>query len=234
MWFRDLWYNEIIKKYSKLYKLYKEKTIMKIVEKYFKEIENKYKKLGCYKNWSHFWNLKEGVSEKNREELLSVFPDAPESLLEMLDIVDGTYWREYAGEKFTQYLFGSDVDDGEYPYYLLSTREIIDDKDITNNFSDFFYYAIEEPDEKYGPFLDKKISTDVNQLKWIHFSDCMNNGGTSKLFIDLTPSETGKKGQIVRYFHDPDELKVIADSFDSFLEMLIKKEMIFLHEDDFE
>lgn len=78
------------------------------------------------------------MSEKNREELLSVFPDAPESLLEMLDIVDGTYWREYAGEKFTQYLFGSDVDDGEYPYYLLSTREIIDDKDITNNFSDFF------------------------------------------------------------------------------------------------
>lgn len=43
----------------------------------------------------------------------------------------------------------------------------------------------------------------------------MNNGGTSKLFIDLTPSETGKKGQIVRYLHDPDELKVIADSFKS-------------------
>ena len=62
----------------------------------------------------------------------------------------------------------------------------------------------------------------------------MNNGGTSQLFIDLTPSEKGKKGQIIRYLHDPDELKVIADSFDEFLRILMKNGMIFLHEDDFE
>ena len=207
---------------------------MDIIENYFKEIENKYKDLGLYMKWNHFWKAKEGVSKIEREELLKVFPEIPESLLKMLNKVDGTYWREYAGEKFTQYLFGSDVDGGEYPYYLLSTREIIDDKEIANNFYDLFYYATEEPDENYGPFIDEKISTDVNQLKWIHFSDCMNNGGTSQLFIDLTPSEKGKKGQIIRYLHDPDELKVIADSFDEFLRILMKNGMIFLHEDYFE
>ena len=91
--------------------------------------------------WNHFWKAKEGVSKIEREELLNVFPEIPESLLKMLNKVDGTYWREYAGEKFTQYLFGSDVDGGEYPYYLLSTREIIDDKKIANNFYDLFYYV---------------------------------------------------------------------------------------------
>ena len=49
----------------------------------------------------------------------------------------------------------------------------------------------------------------------------MNNGGTSSLFIDFTPSEKGIKGQIVRFLHDPDRLDVIADSFDAFLRMLM-------------
>jgi len=62
----------------------------------------------------------------------------------------------------------------------------------------------------------------------------MNNGGTSSLYIDLTPSEKGKKGQIVRYLHDPDELKVIADSFEDFLDLLANKGMKFIHTDDFE
>ncbi len=49
---------------------------------------------------------------------------------------------------------------------------------------------------------------------WLHFSDCMNNGGTSQLFIDFFTRARGqKKGQIVRYLHDPDELVVIAESF---------------------
>jgi cell wall assembly regulator SMI1 len=49
----------------------------------------------------------------------------------------------------------------------------------------------------------------------------MNNGGTSSLFIDFNPSAFGKKGQIVRFLHDPDNYKVIANSFDDYLQMLI-------------
>lgn len=74
---------------------------------------------------------------------------------------------------------------------------------------------------------------DVDKLKWLNFSDCMNNGGTSSLYIDFTPSEQGKKGQVIRYLHDPDELQVIADSFDEFLEMLVNNGIQFIHEDDF-
>ena len=59
----------------------------------------------------------------------------------------------------------------------------------------------------------------------------MNNGGTSQLFIDFSPSEQGKKGQIVRFLHDPDEFKVIAESFDKYLEKLIDNEYNFIDED---
>ena len=59
----------------------------------------------------------------------------------------------------------------------------------------------------------------------------MNNGGTSKLFIDFSPSEKGKKGQIVRYLHDPDEIAVIADSFDEYLEKLMEYGLDFISED---
>lgn len=49
----------------------------------------------------------------------------------------------------------------------------------------------------------------------------MNNGGSSQLFIDFSPSSKGTKDQIVRYLDDADEFEVIADSFDEYLQMLM-------------
>ncbi len=59
----------------------------------------------------------------------------------------------------------------------------------------------------------------------------MNNGGTSQLFIDFSPSERGKAGQIVRFLHDPDEFRVIADNFDEYLQKLIDNQFDFIIED---
>lgn len=55
-----------------------------------------------------------------------------------------------------------------------------------------------------------------------------------QLFIDFSPSAAGKKGQILRYLHDPDEFVVIADSFDAYLQMLMDREYAFIHEDTLE
>ena len=66
---------------------------------------------------------------------------------------------------------------------------------------------------------------------WLHFSDCRNNGGTSRLYIDFSPSSAGVCGQVVRYLHDPDELTVIADSFDAYLQMLMENAYDFITED---
>ena len=60
----------------------------------------------------------------------------------------------------------------------------------------------------------------------------MNNGGTSQLFVDFSPSKKGVNGQILRYLHDPDEIEVIADSFDEYLQMLIDNGYDFVGEEE--
>ncbi|WP_314773351.1 SMI1/KNR4 family protein [Capnocytophaga sputigena] len=52
--------------------------------------------------------------------------------------------------------------------------------------------------------------------------------------MDFSPSATGKVGQIVRFLHDPDEMVVIADSFDDYLKMLMKNSYCFVDEMNFE
>lgn len=79
--------------------------------------------------------------------------------------------------------------------------------------------------------IDEKITDRTDALCWLHFSDCMNNGGTSQLFIDFSPSARGTKGQIVRYLHDPDEFVVIADSFDDYLQVVMGHKYDFIADD---
>lgn len=76
--------------------------------------------------------------------------------------------------------------------------------------------------------VDDRITNDVYNIKWLLFLNCMNNGGASQLFIDFTLSKEGKVGQIVRYLHVPDNIIVIADSFDEFLEQIINSNYKFI------
>ena len=194
---------------------------MSIAREYIEGLKAAYYRAGGEKVWDDFASVVCGVSKEERTELIKTYPDIPESLLTILDFADGTYFRQYGEEEVSFFFFGSDVDNGEYPYYLYSAAELLENKDIdyASNFADLFYDFYEDNGaEQYGIFVDERIRSDGS---WLCFSDCCNNGGTSKLFIDLTPSENGKKGQIIRYLHDPDELRVIADSFDDFLKMLI-------------
>lgn len=122
------------------------------------------------------------------------------------------------------YFLGSDVE--EYPYYLLSSREIVENQNLAiEYYSDYIERKYEEVE------IDEKITNKTSSLKWLHFSDCMNNGGTSQLFIDFSPSEKGKKGQVVRFLHDPDDFCVIADSFEDYLKKLIDNKYDFINED---
>ena len=82
--------------------------------------------------------------------------------------------------------------------------------------------------------MDEGVCDDLDKLDWLHFSDCCNNGGSSQLFIDFSPSAKGKKGQVLRFLHDPDEMVVAADSFDEYLQMLIDQDYAFIDEDSVE
>ena len=196
---------------------------MDIAKKYIEELKKAYYENGGKEVWDNFEKIKEGVTEENIKKLKEEFLEVPDSLIELLKIVDGTYHREYQGQRIAFYLLGSDV--MGYPYYLLSSSQILENK------KDGYYLFGGYIDGEYEDVeVDEKITDDSEKIKWLHFSDCMNNGGTSKLFIDFSPSEKGKKGQIVRYLHDPDEIKVIADSFDEYLEKLMEYGLDFISE----
>jgi cell wall assembly regulator SMI1 len=205
-----------------------EKDTMKIVEEYVNALKKAYYDNGGKKSWDNFERVMHGASSEDINKLIEEYPSVPDSLVKLLEYVDGTYWREFEGEKITFYILGSDV--CEYPYYLLSVNQILESK---NEAIDFYADYV---DREYGDEVevDERIIDCSNDMKWLHFSDCMNNGGTSQLFIDFSPSLKGIKGQVVRFLHDPDEIQVIADSFDEYLQMLIDNGIDFINEDTVE
>lgn len=197
---------------------------MNIAKKYIEELKKVYYKNGGKDVWDNIEKIKEGASEENIKKLKEEYPEVPDSLIELLKIVDGTYFREYKWKTVASYFLGSDIE--EYPYYLLSSSQILETK---NEAYDFYADYVDREYEEVE--IDEEIISDSKKMKWLHFSDCMNNGGTSQLFIDFSPSEKGVKGQIVRFLHDPDEIGVIADSFDEYLEKLIESGLDFISED---
>ncbi len=72
-----------------------------------------------------------------------------------------------------------------------------------------------------GELVDRRIDIALSMNRRLCFSHCMNNGGTSLLYIDFEPAPGGMVGQVVRFLHDPDSYAVIADDFDGYLRKLI-------------
>ena len=104
---------------------------MSIVEKYLKELKRAYYKNGGKEMWDNFEKIKEGASEEDIKKLKEEYPEVTDSLIELLKNVDGTYFRKYKGETIAFYFLGSDID--EYPYYLLSSSQILETKDKAYN-----------------------------------------------------------------------------------------------------
>lgn len=159
------------------------------------------------------------------------YPACPDSLLELWSRVDGTYWRTYGDTKIAVRMLGADVDNGKYPYYLLSTGQALNMHSAG--------YASDSITERYGDcvqedpdIVDARIDPNVPMSKRLCFSHCMNNGGTSVLYVDFDPAAGGKVGQVMRFLHDPDSYAVIAESFDVYLQQLIKDGYRFVFEDE--
>ena len=199
-------------------------TPKELARAYFDGLKEAYCDLGAQEKWNHFAPIVHGASQEDLDRLLELYPDAPESLIELLKLVDGTYYREYQGGQATFYFLGSDYEG--YPYYLLSAKQIVETQHEARKFYD--YFVTREFDDIP---VDEGVCDNLEQMNWLHFSDCMNNGGTSQLFIDFSPSAKGKKGQILRFLHDPDEMVIVADSFDEYLRLLMDQDYAFIDED---
>ena len=173
--------------------------------------------------------LASGASTAQLASLRQAYPLCPDSLLHLLGKYNGTYYQKYAGGTVLVYMLGSDV--FEYPYYLSSVEQILEDEQANQrSIADIYgHYLKDDPG-----IVDARIDAAIQQGQRLCFSHCMNNGGSSRLYIDFTPAASGKVGQIVRFLHDPDNYQVIADSFDAYLHMLIDDDYAFLIEGYFE
>lgn len=173
--------------------------------------------------------LASGASSGQLAQLRQAYPECPATLLQLLGKYNGTYHQQYVGGVVSVYLLGSDV--FEYPYYLSSVEQILDDrKSKQRSIADIYgHYLDEDPG-----IVDARIDASVAQGRRLCFSHCMNNGGSSTLYVDFSPTTAGKRGQIVRFLHDPDSYQVIADSFDDYLQLLIDGGYGFLIDEYFE
>ncbi|MFG6069555.1 SMI1/KNR4 family protein [Stenotrophomonas indicatrix] len=172
------------------------------------------------------WAWTEGASEADLQRLRARWPQVPDSLVELLSRVDGTHFRDYPKGEVCVLMLGSDV--GDYPYYLRSIGQIFEDQQQWDDSIRSIYeeWLDEEPD-----ILGAGIDADLPMSRRLCFSHCMNNGGTSMLYLDFDPPPGGSVGQVVRYLHDPDSYAVIAPSFDAYLQQLIDRDYSFLDEE---
>ncbi|MDO4897358.1 MAG: SMI1/KNR4 family protein [Moraxella sp.] len=203
---------------------------MTIINDYLTGLKQAYNTIADPKSnyWQGFEHRIHGASDTDIIKLKEKFPLIPQSLIELLKFVDGTYCREYHGEQIAFYMFGSIPDEFVYPCYLNSCEQMLNGDDEFSYLKDYINRDI---DPEWGISIDDKIIDDFDKVNWLHLSNCANNGGTSQLYIDFSPSDTGKMGQVVMFLHDPDELTVIADSFDEYLQLLMDSEFAFIDAD---
>ncbi|MCD5987921.1 SMI1/KNR4 family protein [Pseudomonas sp. CDFA 553] len=167
-----------------------------------------------------------GASAADLQRLTDRYPLCPASLLQLLGQIDGTHYRDYPDGRVMVLILGSDV--FEYPYYLSSVDQILEEiETYTRSIEQIYAGYLDEPD-LVGPGID--ITLGMHER--LCFSHCMNNGGSSRLYIDFNPAPGGNVGQVVRYLHDPDSYKVIAPSFDQYLQQLIDDNYAFVFEDE--
>ena len=87
---------------------------------YIQKLKEAYEKRGFINKWNHLFNIAHGISEEDKRLLMGEYPEFPKSLMEILETIDGTYWRQYGDEKVTFFFFGWVVVYGRYTYYLFS------------------------------------------------------------------------------------------------------------------
>ena len=54
-------------------------------------------------------NTARGATKEDIETLRSDYPNCPESLISLLENIDGTYWRKYGENKIAVCILGSDL-----------------------------------------------------------------------------------------------------------------------------
>lgn len=73
--------------------------MMNIAKQYYEGLKQAYINNHMSKKWDDFERRIQGACKQDIEALKTAFPDVPSSLIELLQLVDGTYFRIYNGQK---------------------------------------------------------------------------------------------------------------------------------------
>lgn len=183
-------------------------------QRYLDGLAHCYERHGASAMWETFIDTVHGADPDDLLALKERFHYVPTSLLALLSIVDGTYWRDYGDETVKRLLLGSQ---GTLAYYLFSTDQMLEDADAQKLVLNVLDDLEEHPDAVQ---VDERLLL-APSSQWLHLADSSDHGSTSQLFIDFTPSPKGTVGQVVMWARRPDRLVVIAPDFDTYLSTLM-------------
>ena len=151
--------------------------------------------------WSAIKKEWKGISSQEWMRLLRRYPDTPEGLSFLLNIVNGTYQQEYTSMKaiFPMFLY-----EGKR-FYLLSARQMLEfdlhGRDVMN-------MDILGPDTK-----PSQIRSASKQRNLCLFATTGEGEEASRLYLDYNPTKSGHVGQVIYYNGDTHRLEVLGPSF---------------------
>ena len=197
---------EVIEKCLHKHKLGKGATIEvvdsthTIHDRYLSDISRMYRGL-VPDLWAAIQSEWKGISSQEWMQLLRRYPDTPEGLSFLLNIVNGTYQQEYTSMKVTFPMF---LYEGKR-FYLLSARQMLD---FDEHGFDTRALDILSPDEK--PAQVRSASSRWNLCL---FAATGEGEQASRFYLDYNPTKSGHVGQVIYYDGDTHMLEVLAPSF---------------------
>ena len=151
--------------------------------------------------WSAIKSEWKGISSREWMQLLRRYPDTPEGLSFLLNIVNGTYQREYTSMKVTFPIF---LYEGKR-FYLLSARQMLE---FDEHGFDTRALDILSPDEKPA-----QVRTASSRWNLCLFATTGEGEDASRLYLDYNPTKSGHVGQVIYYDGDTHMLEVLGPSF---------------------
>ena len=151
--------------------------------------------------WSAIKNEWKGISSREWMQLLRRYPDTPEGLSFLLNIVNGTYQQKYTSMKVTFPMF---LYEGKR-FYLLSARQMLE---FDLHGQDVMNMDILGPDTK-----PSQIRSASKQRNLCLFATTGEGEEASRLYLDYNPTKSGHVGQVLYYDGDTHMLEVLGPSF---------------------
>ena len=180
-----------------------------IHDRYLSDISRMYRGL-VPDLWTAIQSEWKGISSQEWMQLLRRYPDTPEGLSFLLNVVNGTYQQDYTSMKVTFPMF---LYEGK-KFYLLSARQMLD---FDEHGFDTRALDILGPDEK--PAQVRAASSRWNLCL---FATTGEGEKASRFYLDYNPTKSGNVGQVIYYDGDTHMLEVLAPSFSHALLQIMK------------